>query len=65
MAKDCRAYPLLAMSQLGHLRRFEAVGDESGFPPIPDVSPQRSEPTLRAKTGNAGIPQFPPALLSN
>jgi hypothetical protein len=26
------------MSEMGHFRRFEAVGDESGLPPAPDVS---------------------------
>ena len=36
------------MSPKGHFRRFEAVADESGLPPTPDVSLRRSEPTLRA-----------------
>jgi hypothetical protein len=26
------------MTAVGHFRRFEAVGDESGLPPTPDVS---------------------------
>jgi hypothetical protein len=32
-------------------RRIEAVGDESGSPPTPDVLRRRSEPTLRATSG--------------
>jgi hypothetical protein len=36
------------ISAPGHFRRFEAVGDESGLPPTPDVLRRRSEPTLWA-----------------
>ena len=40
-----------SMSLMGHLRRFEAVCDESGLPPTPDVLLQHSEPALRANNG--------------
>src|SRR5947207_256488 len=36
-------------SAKGHLRRFEAVCDESGLPPTPDVLLQHSEPALRTR----------------
>jgi hypothetical protein len=36
-------------SAWGQGRRFEAIGDDSGLPPTPDISLRRSEPTLCAK----------------
>ena len=34
---------------LSQEHRIEAIGDESGLPPIPDVSLRRSEPALCAQ----------------
>ena len=39
------------LSDAGHFRRFEAVGDESGLPLTPDVLLQHGEPPIRVKLG--------------
>jgi hypothetical protein len=46
--------PWKRASDPGSERRFHDVRDESGLPPTPERLRRRSEPTLRAMSGNAG-----------
>src|SRR5258708_37579005 len=41
--------PIGPMTAVGHFRRFEAVGDESGLPLTPDVLRRCTGATVRAK----------------